>query len=152
MRAAAYLLLAVGFTFACPVSADSPPPRLDRPDAGHMGAERFPPLDMMWIPKYPTMDVPRVVYKLPDVLGAFTKIDRVLSQACRRLAFVQKVDRFLWARTPNGSFGVAFSTGGSLVDYRKLAKPDKVYFFEDQGGDCAVWVGEMKKLMPYYVP
>jgi len=131
--------------------ADDRPMGLDRPNDGHGGARHFPPFDMMWIPPHPTMISPRVVYNLPDRIGAFAKVDRVLSEACRRLAFIQKVDRHFWARTRDRSYGVAFPSGGSLVDYRKLAKPDKVYFFEEQDGDCAVWIGDMKKLMPHYV-
>jgi len=148
-RAAA--LATVLVSVALQVFADDRPMRLDQPDEGHGRARHFPPLDMMWIPPHPTTISPRVVYNLPDGLGAFAKVDRVLSQACRRLAFIQKVDRHFWARTRERSYGVAFPTGGSLVDYRKLAKPDKVYFFEDQGGDCAVWIGDMKKLIPHYV-
>jgi len=151
VRRRAIILATVPLLAASAALAEELPMGLDQPDAGHSRAAHFPPLDMMWIPPHPTMISPRVVYKLPDKLTAFAKVDRVLSEACRRLGFIQKVDRYFWARTPDRSYGVAFPTGGSLVDYRKLTKPDKVYFFEDQGGDCSVWIGDMKKLLPYYV-
>lgn len=151
MRSGPLLVVIASLLAASGVRAQDAPMRLDNPDNAHERALHLPPLDMMWIPKYPKMDRPQVVYALPDTLGAFAKVDRVLSEACRRLAFIQKLDHYFSARARDRNYGVAFPTGGSLIDYRKLAKPDKVYFFENQGADCQVWIGDLKKLMPRYV-
>lgn len=126
--------------------------RLDRPDADHLPPQTPPPVDPIPLPQYPVRVRPRIVYSFKDKLIDWAAEDKVLSHLCRRGAFVQTQDRFFWARTSERSYGVAFLNGGSLIDMQKKAKPQLVYFFEDQDGDCHVYVSNIAKLMPYYRP
>jgi hypothetical protein len=126
--------------------------RLDRTDPQHMPPQHPPPAEGEPLPQYPVRVRPRIVYSLPGKLADWAKEDTMLSRLCRRGSFVQRQDRFFWARTPQRSYGVAFPTGDSLVDLAKKAKTTMAYFFEDQDGDCQVYPAPMAKLMPYYKP
>jgi hypothetical protein len=126
--------------------------RLDLTEPDHLPAAQPPPADPEILPPHPVMVRPRIVYAFSGALGAFAVSDATLSRLCRRGAFVQKTDRFFWARTPQKSYGVAFPTGGSLADLSDKKRLDMVYFFEDQDSDCRVYAGYMAKLMPYYKP
>lgn len=146
-RGGVWLLAAL---LAMPVHAQTL--RLDRTEPGHMPPQHPPTVDPMPLPQYPVRVRPRIVYSFKDRLIDWAAEDKELSRLCRRGAFVQQQDRFFWARTPQRSYGVAFPTGGSLIDMQSKAKAQMVYFFEDQDGDCHVYVSNMTKVMPYYRP
>lgn len=136
---------------AAPAGAQRSYLGLDQTVPEHLRGSHKPPLMEQPIPEYTAMVMPRAVYSLPDGIASAGKPDAKLSNLCRKMAFVQKVDRYYWARTKKRNYGVAFPTGGSLVDLKKSAKAGKVYFFDVQDSDCTVYVGDIVKLMPHYL-
>lgn len=103
------------------------------------------------LPHRPRIIRSQVLYRLPMAMREVASVDSTLSHLCRRGAFVQKMNGFYWARTPERSYGVAFPAGTSLNDPQGRARPGQVYFFQNPDAFCIVWVGEQRLLMPHYV-
>jgi len=93
----------------------------------------------------------QVVYRLPTDLREVATLDPALSHLCRMGAFTQETPGFYWARTPQRTYGVAFSGGANLDDPQKKRQAGKVYFFDDQDSRCSVYIGDQAKLMKSYV-
>jgi len=125
-------------------------PEQTQPD--HMRGLHSPLLDPHPLPPYTIMVRPRVVYVLPDSAEALADPERELSRLCRRGAFIQASNRFFSAVSPKRNYGVAFPTGGSLIDLASKARANRVYFFENQSANCSVYSAVMAKMMPYYRP
>ena len=124
----------------------------ERPDREHMGGLLRPPADPPVLPPPRTRYVrAQVVYRLPMALPEIADPDPTLSRLCRRGAFLQETNGFYWARTPQRSYGVAFSGGANLVDPQNRRQPGKVYFFQDPDARCTVWVADQAAVMAHYV-
>ena len=146
----ALILASAVLLTALPATADAPL-RAERTDPDHLR-----PLDRTvtrpeFIPPRTRYQRSQVVYNLPDGIKSVATFDRTLSRLCQRGAFIQEMNGFYWARTPERTYGVAFSGGANLVDPQNRRAPGKVYFFDGQDARCTVWVGEQAGLMEHYV-
>lgn len=103
------------------------------------------------LPHRPRYIRAQVLYRLPMPISEVARADRHLSFLCRRGAFVEKMNGFYWARTPERSYGVGFPRGTSLNDPQSQARAGFVYFFQNPDGNCTVWVAEQRLVMPHYV-
>ena len=140
-------LLLAAVPAAEPAAAEEPV----RTEPGHMNS-----LPQFYIAPQPGLPRTRyrraqVVYRLPKPLPELAVRDNALSRLCQRGAFIQEMNGFYWARTPERTYGVAFSGGANLVDPQNRRAPGKVYFFDGQDARCTVWVGEQAGLMEHYV-
>ncbi|HEY0835293.1 MAG TPA: hypothetical protein VGE72_15425 [Azospirillum sp.] len=149
MVARIWVVLAVLVLAASPAAAEMLRMEQTRPD--HLRGFNRPLIQ-------PERVVPRVqhirsqvVYRLPGAVHELASLDPALSHLCRMGAFTQETPGFYWARTPQRSYGVAFSGGANLDDPQNRRTPGKVYFFEDQDSRCTVYVGDQAKLMKSYV-
>ena len=105
-------LLLAAVPAAEPAAAEEPV----RTEPGHMNS-----LPQFYIAPQPGLPRTRyrraqVVYRLPKPLPELAVRDNALSRLCQRGAFIQEMNGFYWARTPERTYGVAFSGGANLVD------------------------------------
>ncbi len=103
------------------------------------------------LPHRPRIIRGQVIYRLPMPMREVAYADQTLSHLCRRGAFVQKMNGFYWARTPERAYGVGFPSGANLDDPQGRARPGQVYFFQNPDAFCIVWVADQRLLMPHYV-
>lgn len=123
-----------------------------RPDRDHLAPlPQPPPVPPPVLPPRTRFERAQVVYRLPMALPEIADADPTLSRLCRLGAFVQETNGFYWARTPQRSYGVAFSGGANLVDPQNRRRPGKVYFFQDPDARCTVWVADQARVMSHYV-
>ncbi|MGQ9370053.1 hypothetical protein [Azospirillum sp. ST 5-10] len=123
-----------------------------RPDRHHLAPPAQPPREPPpALPPRTRFVRAQVVYRLPMALSEVADADPALSRLCRRGAFVQEANGFYWARTPQRSYGVAFSGGANLIDPQNRRRPGKVYFFQDPDARCTVWVADQARVMSHYV-
>lgn len=96
---------------------------------------------------------PKIIYSLAaDRFDALTRFDPALTRLCRRGAFTQVMDGWLYARTPQRRYGVAFPNGANLYDPQQRRQADQVYFFREQDtGRCRVYAAPKTALAPYWV-
>jgi len=82
----------------------------------------------------------QVVVNSPDPLQESWKVSAELSSACSRGHFKQKRQHGLVAVMDGRKYGAGVGGHSSLIDPRKLAKPQVVYVFTGQGTtDCRVY-------------
>jgi len=145
------LLASLVVLLAVPLPATADPMRVERTDPDHLRALNRPAVPKEFIPPRTRFVRSQMVYNLPQGLSGLLKFDAELSRLCQRGAFVQEMDGYYWARTPEKRYGVAFSGGANLADPQNKRQTGKVYFFEKQDSRCAVYVGDQAKLMHHYV-
>jgi hypothetical protein len=82
------------------------------------------------------------------------KLDRALSNACRRGAFIQRLNFIYRVRSADDRpFGIGWGSGVNLHDPEKRSSLNNAYLFDRQDtGLCAVWVAPLPKLRPLLIP
>jgi len=95
---------------------------------------------------------PKIVYSLDgERFDALARFEPQLTRLCRQGAFTQIMDGWLYARTPQRRYGVAFPNGANLYDPQQRRRPDLVYFFRDQDSSrCRVYVARQGLMAPYW--
>ncbi|UEM03913.1 hypothetical protein JL101_000245 [Skermanella rosea] len=129
---------------------------LDRTAPPHFEAFPVSPWPPDWL--YPFRATPirpeRIVYRLKGSVRQVAKVDPVLSKACRRGAFVQRLNWIFRVQSADDRpYGIGWGSGVNLHDPEKRSTLDKVYLFDRQDtGLCAVWVAPLETLRRYLDP
>ena len=159
MRAAfAPLLFLIAMTAVTPAfSAVADQNRLDRtvlPE--HFSALPFSPWTLEPIPPFRQTPIrpERIVYHLKGSIRDVAKVDRDLSTACRRGAFIQRLDFIFRVKSADDRpYGIGWGSGVNLHDPEKRSQLDKAYLFDRQDtGLCAVWVAQLADLKRFLAP
>jgi hypothetical protein len=155
MRAALILTLALtATTIASATGAEQN--RLERTAPGHFGALPFAPWPLDPVPPFHATPIrpERIVYRLKGSIREVARVDRDLSAACRRGAFLQRLNSIFRVRSADDRpYGIGWGSGVNLHDPEKRGKLDKVYLFDLQDtGLCAVWVAKVADFSRFLAP
>jgi hypothetical protein len=157
----AVLLFALALALAAPViipgcAVGAEQNALERTVPEHFNALPFSPWPLEPVPRFRATPIrpDRIVYRLKGRIRDVARVDRDLSAACRRGAFVQRLDFIFHVRSADDRpYGIGFGSGVNLHDPEKRSRLDKVYLFDRQDtGLCAVWVAQLADLRRFLAP
>jgi|GEM_PF-1874164 len=126
---------------------------LERSAPGHLLPVPNVPMPSGALTPRPQRHTSFVLYSLSsEDLAKRTKVVHSLSRLCRLGAFGQQLDGWLYARTPDRRWGLAFAHGANLNDPQGRAQPGMVYFIRDQDtGRCEVRQAPQAQLGAYWI-
>ena len=161
MRAVPALSLALCLSLAAPMivpgyAAGTEQNALERTAPEHFNALPFSPWPLEPVAPFRATPIrpDRIVYRLKGSIRDVARVDRDLSAACRRGAFLQRLDFIFHVRSADDRpYGIGFGSGVNLHDPEKRSSLNKVYLFDRQDtGLCAVWVAQLADLRRFLAP
>jgi hypothetical protein len=152
------VLIPLAFQVGTPKAMAAPAEQqvIDRTAPEHFKAMPVSPWPPDW--QYPFRATPirpeRIVYRLKGRIRDVAKLDAELSKACRRGAFVQRLNSIFRVRSADDRpIGIGWGSGVNLHDPEKRSHLDKVYLFDRQDtGLCAVWVAPLDTMIRHLDP
>ena len=130
---------------------------LQRTDPSHLpalGRDQGAPPDRRLERPVPPRDF--IIYRLPwtraDLQKRGVRIDKALSELCRRGRFRQISDGQIRAALPDGWLGLGFADGRNLNDDTRAAKNNTAYIFELQDSSaCVVRTIAANRIEPFLI-